>query len=120
MTLTQDFDEEEVEGLKVKILAALASLDRGLAANVSGHGHQPQQLSCQGGSSWVADQQLLHPQQGHPRVAHCGSCSRHACLHGVVSSRSTAAESQDQHTRQTLLPAVTCVLCFYHQHQPAA
>jgi hypothetical protein len=36
MTLTQDFDEEEVEGLKVKILAAVASLDRGLAANVSG------------------------------------------------------------------------------------
>jgi hypothetical protein len=35
MSLTQDFDEEEVEGLKVKILAAVASLDRGLAANVS-------------------------------------------------------------------------------------
>ncbi|WIA18350.1 hypothetical protein OEZ85_009815 [Tetradesmus obliquus] len=34
MTLTQDFDEEEVEGLKVKILAAVASLDRGLAANM--------------------------------------------------------------------------------------
>lgn len=32
--MTQDFDEEEVEGLKVKILAAVASLDRGLAANV--------------------------------------------------------------------------------------
>lgn len=32
---TQDFDEVEVEDLKVQILAAVASLDRGLAANVS-------------------------------------------------------------------------------------
>lgn len=33
-TLTADFDEDEVEELKVQILAAVASLDRGLAANV--------------------------------------------------------------------------------------
>jgi hypothetical protein len=31
---TQDFDEEEVEDLKVQILAAVASLDRGVAANL--------------------------------------------------------------------------------------
>lgn len=32
---TQDFDEDTVEDMKVEILAAVASLDRGLAANVS-------------------------------------------------------------------------------------
>jgi hypothetical protein len=31
----QDFDEDEVAAYKVEILAAVASLDRGLAANVS-------------------------------------------------------------------------------------
>lgn len=36
VTKTQDFDEDEVEDLKVQVLAAVASLDRGLAANVSG------------------------------------------------------------------------------------
>jgi hypothetical protein len=86
MTLTQDFDEEEVEGLKVKILAALASLDRGLAANVSGQGHQPQQLRCQDGNGWVAERHLLQPQQGHSHVA--AAVGTHSCM---VRSHSTAA-----------------------------
>lgn len=34
VTKTQDFDEDEVEDIKVQILAAVASLDRGLAANL--------------------------------------------------------------------------------------
>lgn len=112
LTKTQDFDEDEVEGIKVNILAAVASLDRGLAANVSaqqGNGVECRGVIGCGGWLMLAIVQHLVEAQSHTalewRVSRVHTWTCITCNEGTHCVVNALVSSGSLHHRLMQMPA---------------